>query len=142
MASIFESTRNTRFLPGNTKYIRSDIPENLKKEEIDWLLKNDVRTIIDLRTIEEIEKKPCSLEKIEDFNYRIIPVTGGNTVPETPRFVSASYLKMVDASMLNTIDVIMSAKTRMLYFCNAGKDRTGVVSALLLMKQHVLYRVC
>ena len=36
--------------------------------------------------------------------------------------------------MRKIIDTIWNAKTNVLYFCNAGKDRTGVVSALLLYK--------
>lgn len=41
---------------------------------------------------------------------------------------------MIDSQMEKIIDTIMSAKSNVLYFCTAGKDRTGVVSALLLRK--------
>ncbi len=32
------------------------------------------------------------------------------------------------------VSTIMNADTNVLYFCNAGKDRTGVVSAIILSK--------
>ena len=32
------------------------------------------------------------------------------------------------------IDTIMNAKSNVMYFCGAGKDRTGVVSAIILKK--------
>ncbi len=32
------------------------------------------------------------------------------------------------------INIIMNAKSNVMYFCNAGKDRTGVVSAIILKK--------
>ena len=32
------------------------------------------------------------------------------------------------------IDTIMNASSNVMYFCTAGKDRTGVVSALLLRR--------
>ena len=32
------------------------------------------------------------------------------------------------------IDTIMTAKSNVMYFCGAGKDRTGVVSAIILKK--------
>ena len=41
---------------------------------------------------------------------------------------------MVDEQLLNTIDFILNSKSNVLYFCNAGKDRTGVLSAILLYK--------
>lgn len=41
---------------------------------------------------------------------------------------------MLDSQMYRIIDLICNAKSNVLYFCNAGKDRTGVVSAILLLK--------
>lgn len=38
MASLFESTRNTRVLPtGTMRFIRSDVPLDLTEKEIQWL---------------------------------------------------------------------------------------------------------
>ena len=39
---------------------------------------------------------------------------------------------MLDYKMKNIIDTIMNAESNVMYFCTAGKDRTGVVSALIL----------
>ena len=41
---------------------------------------------------------------------------------------------MVDKHLYKTIDFIFECQSNVLYFCNAGKDRTGVVSAILLYK--------
>jgi protein tyrosine/serine phosphatase len=41
---------------------------------------------------------------------------------------------MVDGAMARIIETIESAPGGVLYFCSAGKDRTGVVSALLLLR--------
>ena len=41
---------------------------------------------------------------------------------------------MIDKQMEKIIETIMGAKSNVLYFCTAGKDRTGVVSAVLLRK--------
>lgn len=87
MGSLLKSTRNTRALPtGTLRYIRSDYPGHLSDEEVSWLRKNGVTTIIDLRDKTEYAEKPCRLE----------------------------------------------TESNVLYFCGAGKDRTGVVSAILL----------
>lgn len=78
MSSLLESTRNTRALPtGTNRYIRSDFPENLTDKEIRWLLENDITTIVDLRSPEEIARKPCGLGKQNGFRYFHLPVTGG-----------------------------------------------------------------
>ena len=61
-----------------------------------------------------------------------MPVTGGNVVPESVDEVSKSYIAMADEKMRAIITAICGAGTNVLYFCNAGKDRTGVVSAILL----------
>lgn len=41
---------------------------------------------------------------------------------------------MIDDQMKMIIDTIMNAESKVLYFCTAGKDRTGVVSALVLKR--------
>ena len=48
MASLFRSTLNTRLLPtGDMRFIRSDCPEKLTEEEIEWLRQNHVTTVVD-----------------------------------------------------------------------------------------------
>ena len=99
-----------------------------------WLIENNITTIIDLRTDKERLRKVCPLETDERFAYCIMPVTGGDIVPKTVNDVSASYINMVDEHLYKTIDFIFECQSNVLYFCNAGKDRTGVVSAILLYK--------
>ncbi len=138
MGSLFSSTKNTRFLPDNSlKYIRSDVPNHLTEEEIQWLWDNNVHIIMDLRMPEESEQKPCPIADRSEFNYYNFPVTGGNIVPNKPNHVSISYLNMVDDAMWKIIEFIETSTTNVLYFCNAGKDRTGIVSALLLSRMNV-----
>jgi Protein tyrosine/serine phosphatase len=133
MNSLFEGTKNTRaILKDSLRYIRSDVPAVITDKERQWLIDNGVLTIIDLRDESERLQKPCPLENDSSFRYLKMPVTGGNTVPAAPEDVSESYLRMADATMEHIIDTIMGARTNVLYFCNAGKDRTGVVSAIIL----------
>ena len=50
MGSLLKSTLNTRALPvGGMRYIRSDAPLSLTEKEIQWLLDNDISTLVDLR---------------------------------------------------------------------------------------------
>ena len=63
-----------------------------------------------------------------------MPVTGGGDTPNSPEEVASVYLGMLDKQMDKIIQTILDAKSNVLYFCGAGKDRTGVVSAILLKK--------
>lgn len=133
---LLSTTLNTRsILKGSMRYVRSDVPVQLSETDIQWLLDNNIRTIMDLREDAEREAKMCPLQNNSEFNYICMPVTGGNGIPATPADVPKSYLNMVDEQMWSIITSIENAETNVLYFCNAGKDRTGVVSALLLKRK-------
>lgn len=135
MDNIFKSTLNTRtILENNPKFIRSDVPTSVTEDERLWLLENKITTIIDLRTEKEQQRKVCPLESDSRFSYHSMPVTGGDAVPENADSVSKSYINMVDEHLSKTIDFILNRDSNVLYFCNAGKDRTGVISAILLHK--------
>lgn len=135
MSSLFKSTLNTRALSiGGLRYIRSDAPLLLTEEEIRWLLENKITTLVDLRSVEEVERKPCLLKGAEGFTYYHLPVTGGGGTPKSREHLHEVYRKMVDEQMDIILDTILEAPSNVMYFCTAGKDRTGVVSALLLKR--------
>lgn len=133
--SFLKSTSNTRaILPDSLRFLRSDVPNCITEEEKEWLIANNVTMVVDLRTDEERIRKECPLIYDKHFQYHCMPVTGGNIVPKSMDDVSKSYIKMVDEQMDKIVDTIWNANANVLYFCNAGKDRTGVVSAILLYK--------
>ena len=135
MGSLFRSTLNTRALPvGQLRYIRSDYPGKLSEAEVQWLLEKNITTIIDLREEKEYRVKPCVLESEPGFTYYHLPVTGGGDAPKSPDAVAEVYLGMLDERMDEIISTILDAKTNVMFFCGAGKDRTGVVSAILLKR--------
>lgn len=133
MGSLLKSTLNTRALPiGNLRYIRSDAPLCLTEEEIQWLLDNDISTLVDLRSTEELERTPCPLQNITGFTYYHLPVAGGGDTPKSREHLHMVYQGMMDKQMDIILETILNATSNVMYFCTAGKDRTGVVSALLL----------
>lgn len=135
MSSLLQSTRNTRVLPtGTMRYVRSDVPLNCTDKEIEWLLENNVTTLVDLRSEEEIIRKPCELREKKGFKYFHLPVAGGGDTPKSREHLHIVYRQMLDEQMETIIETIMNAETNVMYFCTAGKDRTGVVSALILRR--------
>ena len=139
MASLLKSTKNTRWLEDSHRYVRSDVLDKLTKEDIRFLEEHNIRTVVDLRDEAERERQPCVLEKREGFTYYHLPATGGNSAPHSQEEVIRSYIRMADAQMGKILKTIEEAPTNVLYFCSAGKDRTGVVSALLLRRMGIDY---
>ena len=132
---IFQSTRNTRgIIEGSFRFIRSDVPTQVSEEEMEWLISHGVTTVVDLRTPAERERKRCPLMDDERFSYYCFPILGGDKIPPDVDSVSKSYISMVDPQFEDMIGFLLNSESGVLYFCNAGKDRTGVVSAVLLHK--------
>lgn len=140
MSSLLKSTLNTRVLPvdgipiDEMRYIRSDAPLHLTKEEIQWLLDHDISILVDLRSAQELKRKPCPLQNIPGFTYCHLPVTGGESIPKSRPQLNEIYRGMIDKQMDTILETILKAPSNVMYFCTAGKDRTGVVSALLLKR--------
>lgn len=133
MSFIFRSTMNTRqILPDSLKFIRSDVPTAVSQEEAIWLIDHNITTIIDLRTEAARKRKMRPLSTDKRFQYYCMSVTGGDRIPGSVDEISKSYIQMVDDKLCETIRFMETAPSNVLYFCNAGKDRTGVVSAILL----------
>ena len=135
MGYLLPSTRNTRAFPtGSLRYIRSDVPENLTAAEIQWLLDNQITTVVDLRSEEERSQRPSCLAAQSGFRYVPLPVAGGGSTPKSLEQLYTVYRQMLDETMVQIVDTIMNAVSNTLYFCTAGKDRTGVVSAIILKR--------
>lgn len=135
MSSLLQSTLNTRALPtGTLRYVRSDAPLQLTEWETQWLRDKNITTMVDLRSDEELAGKPCCLQAQAGFTYLHLPVTGGGDPPQSLEHLYTVYWQMVDAQMETILAAIMHAKSNVMYFCTAGKDRTGVVSALILKR--------
>ena len=61
-------------------------------------------------------------------------MTGGGDTPRSREHLHQVYRGMVDEQMERILRTITESETNVMYFCTAGKDRTGVVSALLLRR--------
>ena len=142
--SLLSCSNNTRELGGfrtadggvtnNNVYWRSDVPEDPTDADIERLISADITTIIDMRTDAERQRTPNTLADIAEFEYHHFPITEGSGVPESLEAVPISYISIATAeNMTKVMKVIAEAEKGVLFHCTAGKDRTGVVSALILM---------
>ena len=135
MASLLQSTCNTRWLPaGEKRFLRSDAPVALTEADVAWLRANNVTTLVDLRSAEEVQHLPCCLAGAEGFRYVHLPVTGGGGTPISREHLHQVYAGMLDEQMERILETIFSADSGVMFFCTAGKDRTGVVTAAILRR--------
>lgn len=142
--SLLSCSNNTRELGGfrtsdgcmtkNNVYWRSDVPEAPTAADIDMLISAGITTVIDMRTEGERLRTPNELSDMADFKYYHFPITEGSGVPESLEAVPMSYMTVATSdNMPKVIKVLAEAESGVLYHCTAGKDRTGVVSAVILM---------
>lgn len=138
-------TDNTRDLggypvPGGStawgRTFRSDVPANLSASDVETLERLGITTHIDLRTAEEVERRPSAVASREGFRYHHVDLCACmQMMPESEEGVAVSYLEMTQQAepMARIFRIIAKAEGGLLFHCAAGKDRTGVVAAILLL---------
>ena len=142
--SLLKTTRNPRDLGGHPaagnrvtvpdRIWRSDRQENPDPEDIALLRSKGITTIIDMRTEEDNLTKPSFFRSLEGFTFLNYPIIEGDTIPESVEAVPGSYINIAcSENMPRILKAIADADTGVMYNCAAGKDRTGVVTAILLM---------
>ena len=142
--SILESTMNTRDLgmyrvQGTKQYTlsnrlyRSDRCEALSNRDKLLLLDRNITTIIDLRSEKESDANPSAFATDKDFMFFHYPIVEGMMPPDSLEAVPVSYMEIAHADCMKEVfKTIANAPGGVLFHCTAGKDRTGVVSAILL----------
>jgi len=141
--SLLTTTQNTRELGGyvirdgmatkRNSLWRSDVQNYPGDEDIVLLKERGITTILDLRGEKDLARKPSGFAKAEGFTYINCPIVEGSGVPESVEKVPVSYMAIAQAeNMPKVFRTIAKAETGVMFNCTAGKDRTGVVSAILL----------
>lgn len=142
--SLLNTTQNTRDLGGyitrsgkQTRYdsiLRSDVQNYPSEEDFEYLKSKNITTIIDMRGQKDVDRKPSGFAGRSDFAYYNFQIDEGSGVPESVEAVPISYMNIVKAkAMPEVFKCIANAKTGVMFNCTAGKDRTGVVAAILLL---------
>lgn len=142
--SMLKTTQNTRELGGYVLGVgqatrrnslwRSDVQCYPCEADVALLKERGITTIIDLRGEKDVARKPSGFANAEGFCYINCPIDEGSGVPESVEAVPESYLAIAcAANMPKVFRTIADAKSGVMFNCTAGKDRTGVVSAILLL---------
>ena len=143
----FEQVFNFRDLGGyatgngrNVKWRTVFRADGIHRLSLDELASLNVQTVLDLRTHEELERGRCEHDSI---GYHHLPILqkpwtelGFEGELDAVTFLSDRYFDMLDEgseSIARALHILSRQSSLPLVFhCAAGKDRTGVVAAVLL----------
>ncbi|MDL2205949.1 tyrosine-protein phosphatase [Eubacteriales bacterium OttesenSCG-928-N13] len=128
---------------GTTRYgvvLRSDQLNGLDREEMDLLVERGLTDVIDLRSESERTRHPNDFEGHESVKMHTVVLNHNEDEFQFSPFdfscMGEMYLMMADANAseyARMLRVIADAKGISVVHCMAGKDRTGIVCALLLL---------
>ncbi|QAY67228.1 tyrosine-protein phosphatase [Paenibacillus protaetiae] len=119
------------------RLFRADGLHRLTAQDQQLILGKGVRTIIDLRHAAELAQKPNVFAGTEGVNYINISLINPATASMAQiRTLGDMYVNMLDECghlLLQVFESIAAEEEQnVLFHCAGGKDRTGVVAALLL----------
>ncbi len=121
------------------QFVRSDCPENLTPEDIEYLRAYGVCDVVDLRRADEDVHNPSALRGQAGFTVHGLSVNdtihGLDFEGDIPGSMSGLYILILDGAqpeLLHIMQVMAAAPAGVLFHCAVGKDRTGVVAMLLL----------
>jgi len=123
-------------------FLRSALPQCVSEEDIELLKDHGLTTVVDFRSEEECLKAPDALSNAEGIRYINASMfdaaaAGGALRIRTAEDFSWSghYIRMAESKkawMAKVITILAEAEGCTLYHCTTGKDRAGLISALLL----------
>ena len=122
-------------------FVRADNLFRLTPEGCASLLAHGIRTIIDLRMLNELEKEPNPLAGSDDVIYNHISLVNPQysvvleraVVTEGMLVWNLTVLELGGADIVEAMRAIANApEGGVLFHCFAGKDRTGLIAMFLL----------
>lgn len=122
------------------RVFRSDSLSRVTEVDARILERLGVRTAIDLRTLDEVERTPPALLARLAAAYEHVPIIDEGGASARPEGYEIPELHVAYAGMLDrfgdriarALELLAVSAKPVVFYCEAGKDRTGLVAALLL----------
>ncbi len=118
---------------------RADGLGELTEPDLDILRQLGIRTVIDLRTGHELQQSRFDVEAhpVEFHHFPFIKsLTNADDFARAPGFLGTQYQRMLEDAapqIVGALTALAAPDARPAVFhCTAGKDRTGLLSALVL----------
>lgn len=125
------------------KFIRTATLDDAKDYDINYLKEMGVTRVIDLRREGEIAPHKESIDKIKDnFDYYNVSLAGDmefrqediDKIVNKEISVGASYRNLIDnyKAVKEIMEIFADNDGVSLFHCQEGKDRTGIISMILM----------
>lgn len=126
-------------------FLRSGAPSELKtREEFEQVKAYGVKNVIDFRGVTELERCGNPFRDDPDTNFYSIPLfigDPGDVNNDTMQFLRTHHLgdyyviimEQLGDKVAQVLRILLNAEGLTLYHCAHGKDRTGVISAILYL---------
>ncbi len=122
------------------KYLRGDSPHKITERDARVLLDYGVRTVIDLREAGEVVQWPSRMAGLAGVTVHhvpllaeLMPAMAGAMLPNDPGEIYVLCLRHGGGALKRIFEILGAGGGGVVLFhCAIGKDRTGVVAALLL----------
>jgi protein-tyrosine phosphatase len=114
---------------------RGESPHRLDLHGRNALAERGIRTVIDLRFPEERSYLPNPVHQDLRFAYRAVALRSDDPADAEIRDLGRYYCHLLNAAQQPIAEVcrlIAAADEPLLFHCRVGKDRTGIIAALLL----------
>jgi len=149
----FRTVGNIKNTEGRTlkegRFYRSAHLHKLKKRSFDRFDELGIREIIDLRNSKEIAQKPDQIPAENTYKKYSAFEDEGDQLSQAKKLVLKGKVNASDAdkrmidfyreyvtenpkTIKTIITEVLESKDPVLYHCTAGKDRTGIITALIL----------
>lgn len=124
-------------------FIRSSRLTDLTTKDNDFLKKYGVTDVIDLRGVTKIQATFVSDDNIDKdyFNFYYLPISTKEmedyakeyeTSPDFDFGEAYKYILDNKVKIKEIFEILANSKGAVLFHCTAGKDRTGIIAALIL----------
>lgn len=125
-------------------FLRSGSPEWLNEDQIKEVKAYGVKNVIDLRAVEELKGSGNPFSRDPDVNFYNVPLFNGDPNGDddkTMEFILThtlgDYYVIIGQEMgdrlAKIIRILLNSDGLTLFHCAHGKDRTGVVAAILYL---------
>jgi len=122
---------------------RSDALHDLSESDLALFRRLGIATVVDLRNASEVERTGRGLLATESIRFVNAPVSAGTDVRASrdgellgPDYLATRYLEYLDvggSALVQALEEMTDVeKYPMVFNCFFGKDRTGVLAALVL----------
>lgn len=125
---------------------RSDLLYHLNPKEKALLRDKGIKVVVDLRNKDEVERlKDTSIKAITFINNPLLPESKEGedsplktvtikhmTLPDMDNAYRELVRRDRQSAWSNIFNILLNTDGAVLYHCSAGKDRTGVLSAVIL----------